>query len=626
MEQKVRRFWVQGAAVMLMVALLLSVACGDDEEAAPAAAEPAPAAAEPAPTVAAVATAAAVVPTSVAVVLETTGSEAGEVSNPGAIPLKDAEGIKYGGILNIMSQYETTDLDPTRRTSPQGHTTPYYNKLLRWDPFNPSVAVPDLATSWEVDDSGTVYTFTIREGVKFHDGAKFSAQDVDATWTWMNYTWDNFGHTRRLAGQLADVVKSWRAVDDVTFEVTLNFPFASFLNFIASPHYVIVPKTQADAAVAEMAEKESFIFLFTGDDKPPVGTGPFQHKKYRPAVSLEIERNDAYWNLDRNGNPLPYLDGVKNIVLTDPALRIAAITTKRLDLWPNWPLMNTEDKDRLVERLGDKVRVISAASIKFDPIYFNMRKAPGNDPLFRQMIIRIMDLDEFEKRVFQNNASMGQMVDPVAFPGWTLPEDELKTSPLFWDQERKLEDAKRILGEMGYATPQEHPSVQIVVRSTGFYVAEAELLGAQLSAFGIPNTVEVYTSTVGSARAREGLFDIFASGPGITVLDPINSIQQAYLTTPGAPDPWVTATGEPAAGQLKVDELYLQYLGELDAAKRKEILYDIQRVVYFEEGTTTHKIPLAYPKLWVTIWNDVRGVFVLGLYEGWDREYTWLDR
>ena len=614
---------------MLMVALLLSVACGDDEDETEAAPAPtaAPAAAAPAPTQAAVApvatamapVATAMAPKSAPVVV----AEQKELRNPGAIPLAHTEGIKYGGILNVMSQYENTDLDPTRRTAPQGWVTPFYNKLLRWDPFNPSVAVPDLATSWEVDDSGTVYTFTLREKVKFHDGAPFTAHDVDATWDWMNYTWDNFGHTRRLAGQLAPVVKSWRAVDDFTFEVTLNFPFASFLNFIASPHYVIVPKHKADAAVEEMREKESFVFLFTGDDKSPVGTGPFQYKKFRPSVSLEIERNDAYWHLDRNGNPLPYLDGVKNLVLTDPALRIAAITTKRLDLWPSWPLMNTEDKDRLVERLGDQIRVISGASIKFDPLVFNMRKFPGNDPNFRQLITRIVDLDEYEKRVFQNNASMGHMVDPVAFPGWELPEAELKTAPLHWDQARKLEDAKRILGEMGFLSPQDFPEVQIVVRSTGFYVAEAELLGAQLSAFGIPNTVEVYTSTVGSARAREGLFDIFATGPGITVLDPINSIQQGYLITPGEADPWVTSTGEVAPGQKKVMDLYGQYLASQDVAKRKEALYDIQRVVFFED---THKIPLAYPKLWVPIWSDVKGVFVLGLYEGWDREYTWLDR
>jgi ABC-type transport system substrate-binding protein len=167
------------------------------------------------------------------------------------------------------------------------------------------------------------------------------------------------------------------------------------------------------------------------------------------------------------------------------------------------------------------------------------------------------------------------------------------------------------------------PELLIAIRSTGFYQAEAELLGVLLSRFGIKSKVEVYTTATLTSRTDAGQFDIQTTGPGLTVLDPINVIQQAYLSdTSATKDKWVTAQGDISPAQKRVNELYDQYLRTPDVAGRKTALHELQRQIYAE----TYQVPLAYPKMWIPVYNDVKGVFVMGLYEGWDRENLWFDR
>ena len=168
---------VLGLLAVVFAALSLMAACGgdDEEDAAPTTA-PAPTAA---PTTAPAPTAA---PTTAAVV-------------PTAAPAKDMDfylqaighdQAKYGGDLKLAAHGPPSHFDvyASGTIANAGSASPMYDLLVRMDPRDPGTLpiIPSLATSWDISSDALNYTFTLREGVKFHDGSDFDAEDVKATY------------------------------------------------------------------------------------------------------------------------------------------------------------------------------------------------------------------------------------------------------------------------------------------------------------------------------------------------------------------------------------------------------------------------------------------------------------
>jgi len=152
---------------------------------------------------------------------------------------------------------------------------------------------PSLATDWEWTNNHTTVTFTLRKGVKFHDGTDFNADAV-------KWNWDQ-AMAKGLGG--AQFVASTEVIDDYTFRVNLtefqSTWFISLVKMETNLGWIISP-----TAVQEHGEE--YI------DWHPVGTGPFKFKDYARDNYLEVERNDDYWG------EKPYLDGIKFIFIADP--------------------------------------------------------------------------------------------------------------------------------------------------------------------------------------------------------------------------------------------------------------------------------------------------------------------
>ena len=145
-----------------------------------------------------------------------------------------AQDVKNPGLLVHAADDEPTTLDPAQVEPGEGGETvilQVYDRLLDIGPASPEL-VPSLAVEVPSTDNGGIsadgltYTFKLREGVKFHDGTDFSADDV-------KFSWDR-AMTMDLpegnAGALSDIITSTEVVDDMTFRVTLAEPSASFLN------------------------------------------------------------------------------------------------------------------------------------------------------------------------------------------------------------------------------------------------------------------------------------------------------------------------------------------------------------------------------------------------------------
>ena len=164
--------------------------------------------------------------------------------------------------------------------------------------------VPGLAESWEVSDDGLTYTFHLREGVTFHDGSAFDAEDAAASLR------------RVLSAEIASPLASRispvsqiEAADPQTLVVMLETPFAPILASLAT--IMIVP--------AEMeTDKDSL-------QQTPVGTGPFKFAEWAPNAYISLLKHDGYHEEGK-----PQVDEVRFHFVPDAATRQVGVTTRRV--------------------------------------------------------------------------------------------------------------------------------------------------------------------------------------------------------------------------------------------------------------------------------------------------------
>jgi peptide/nickel transport system substrate-binding protein len=139
---------------------------------------------------------------------------------------------------------------------------------------------PKLATEWSVSDDGLTYTFKLREGVKFHDGTTFDAEDVKASY-------DRVLKVGTGVRYALDIVKEVRVVDPMTVEVELNEPYAPFLGTLP---VVAIYSAEAIAEHASEGELGTDWFIDHG-----VGTGPYKLESFKRGEEIVLTKFDDYW-------------------------------------------------------------------------------------------------------------------------------------------------------------------------------------------------------------------------------------------------------------------------------------------------------------------------------------------
>jgi len=180
------------------------------------------------------------------------------------------------GLLTVMQSEAPRSMDPGDHTASFTASVlePMYDGLVR---RNAALKLePALATEWSSDGSGTVWTFKLRDGVAFHDGAPFDAAAVV-------HSLSRFLDPKRglaAAGRVRAVLAGVRAVDARTVECTLKAPYAGFVALLATDTCLIVsPKADAAGTLGRHA----------------VGTGPFRFVEWRSSDYVLEARNPAYW-------------------------------------------------------------------------------------------------------------------------------------------------------------------------------------------------------------------------------------------------------------------------------------------------------------------------------------------
>jgi peptide/nickel transport system substrate-binding protein len=194
--------------------------------------------------------------------------------------------------------------------------------------------VPGLATSWEVSEDGTVYTFHLRDGVTWHDGTPFTSEDVVFTYEQIvtnpeARAGDAAQFTFTVEGEPRMV--TFEALDARTVRMTLPQPSPAFLlqqRFFIMPKHKLLPHSvEGGAQPADINDA----WPTSVSPREVVGTGPFRLVSYVPGQLVRLERNPDYWKVDGAGTPLPYLDRIDYLIVPGTEAQVAQFLAGNLD-------------------------------------------------------------------------------------------------------------------------------------------------------------------------------------------------------------------------------------------------------------------------------------------------------
>jgi peptide/nickel transport system substrate-binding protein len=230
---------------------------------------------------------------------------------------------------------------------------------------------PVLATSWEYNDDRTELTLQLAEGVTFHSGRPFTADDVV-------YTLEQVKDPKN-ASQLAKVaqtITSVEATSDSEVVIELAAPSASLIDLLD---------------LTPIVDEDTFAGLAEG--KEIIGTGPFTWESWTPGASIELAANEDYWAEEG-----PHLDAVEVSIIPDATAIQSALKAGAADVAIGMP---QSDVALLAD---DDDYVLADAGGVFYPFGFDVTQAPFDDPKARQAIGYALDRERIADQVFGGNA------------------------------------------------------------------------------------------------------------------------------------------------------------------------------------------------------------------------------
>jgi peptide/nickel transport system substrate-binding protein len=343
--------------------------------------------------------------------------------------LKALEGnVKYGGIFREAIPVTMKSGDFIQG-GPMHVISPLYNKMLQRNVMDGLRSiVPDLTEAWDVSSDGTSYTFQLRQGVTFHDGTPFNADDVVANYNRMRNP--PSGITSIMVDTLA-MVGTVEKVDDHTVRFGLTAPTPYFLELVSAGGSVIYSDEELAANNSDLRTVEV-----------PVGTGPFSFADHTPLERWKLAANADYYN-----PALPYVDAAHVLHAVTWAERGTAVLVGQADYAFNVSRGTWNEANKRAE-----LSVGETFSMGGHNVALNNEVAPFDDPRVRKAIhlavSRQTQITGF--RAVWEPAFVTRWV-PFASP-YTNSAAHILTLPGYRaDKTEDIAEAKRLMAEAGYA-------------------------------------------------------------------------------------------------------------------------------------------------------------------------------
>ena len=371
---------------------------------------------------------------------EGTSEAAGESSEAETSnTLSEGTPVPGGSVVYGMTQ-DLASLDPHVDTDAGTRDVVFnlYEGLVK--PTSDGGFIPAVASDYIISDDAKTYTFTLRDGITFHDGTPVTIEDV-------KYSIDRYAEIQGESSAFSSLVDSVEVQDDKTLVVNLKESYSEFLPMMT---IAIIPQSNEDPA---------------GN---PIGTGPFKYVSYTPGQNLELEKYDGYWQ-----EGVPSLDSVEFKFIADVDTAFVELQAGTIDILKY--LTSAQ-----AETLGDDYNIVQGSMNLVHAMYLNSAYEPLSKTEVCQALCYAVDRDAINNFIFGGKSHIiGSHMIP-AMSKYYEPEAETVYS---YDPEK----AKELLADAGYADGFD---LEITVPSSySQHVDSAQIIADELSQVGINVTL-----------------------------------------------------------------------------------------------------------------------------------------
>lgn len=505
---------------------------------------------------------------------------------------------KHGGTLTVAH------IDSPPSPSIQEEATasvvipfmPMFNNLVLFDQHIARHSLdtirPELATSWAWSDGGTALTFTLRDGVKWHDGKPFTAADVKCTWDMVSGLAP--GKMRKSPRQawftnLKDITVNGGSA--VTFH--LKRPQPSFIALLASGWSPVYPCHVSSGAMRTK----------------PIGTGPFRFVEYRLNESMRLERNPDYWKPG-----LPYLDAIEYRIVPNRATRMLGFVAGNFDM--TYPTDVTVSLLRDIKNQAPQVQCEMRRTNVNTNLIINRDAPPFDNADIRRALALAIDRKAFNDIINEGQGRIGGSMLPPPEGVWGMPDDVLHSMFSYGtDVAKNREEARTIMKKLGYG-PDNMLKTKIFTRNINNFRDPALIMNDQLKQVFIDAELDVVDTPQFYSRVFKKDYAVGVNQTGSALDDPDQNLYENYAC--GSLRNY-TAYCNPA-----LEKDFERQSMETDFARRQAMVWDIERKLADDVVR-----PIIYHDVAAACWQPyVKNVTIMvnSIYNGWRWEDVWLDK
>lgn len=431
--------------------------------------------------------------------------------------------------------------------------------------------VPGLAESYEISDDGMEYTFTLRQGVKFHNGDEMTAEDVA-------FTFNNVvqsAYATRMTGH----IEKCEVIDDYTVKMTLKYPFPNNIFTLSSAQTSIVNK--------EVYEADP-----EGYSRNPVGTGPFRLVEWSPGEKIEMEAFEDYY---RGASPIKHLTFR---IYTDGTTGALALENGEIDIL-NVPPVSAK---QAILDAGNLAWYAAPSTSEF-ALWMNYRQGAFSNQKLREAVAAAINRDEIVIGALEGEAEAEYSIAPSTVFGWVDFSGE---------NVQDVEKAKALVAEAGYP---DGIDVTLKISDSVTHKATAEIIQAQLAQAGIRVNIETLERASFLDEVDNGQFEMAIQSYSYTIPDADFQLYPNFLS-----DNIGKIMGNVIGYQNdRVDELLVAGRNSTDQEERAKIYEEVLTILHDDVAA----VPLYNSLTNVAANGALKGVQASPIYRYYVYDMSW---
>lgn len=441
--------------------------------------------------------------------------------------------------------------------------------------------IPSIAKSWTISEDGKTYSFNLKTDIKFHKHVLLNDRKVIAND--FTYSFDRI-LDKRLASPGAwvlDKVKDYEAVNDSVFKIELNEPFNAFLGILSMKYCSVVPK--------EIVEHYGNDFR-----KNPIGTGPFKFKRWEENIKLVLRKNYLYFEKDRKGKNLPYLEAISITFLPDKKSEFMEFAQNKIDFINS---IDSSFKDQLISINGNlkkehskKIKLISGPYLNTEYIgfYLGDKKSQIRSKKLRLAINYAIDRKKMMKYLRNN---IGYPANNGFVPLGLNMENSVNGFNY------NLKKAKTLIQE--YKVENNKEKIELILTSDANYLDIVEFIQRELQKIDIDLSINIVPASTLRQGKSNGKFEMFRASWIADYPDSENYLSLFYSKNLAPNGPNYTHFKS-----IEFDRLFESTYQEQNSLIRKNIYKELDSLVLENSPI----IPLYYDKVMRFSQKNIEGL------------------